>query len=64
MKTLKSICLIFVALMLFSCQGPKGEPGIPGNANVQSVTVETTSEDGGGRRQVFELHRNHSKKEG
>lgn len=47
MKTLKSFAL-FMVMALFaitSCQGPKGEPGPPGNANVQSATVETTAAD-------------------
>lgn len=47
MKTLKSFALFFVITLfaVTSCQGPKGEPGRDGNANVQSSTVETKAEN-------------------
>lgn len=50
MKTLKSIGLLFTMVLftMISCRGPKGDPGLPGepgNANVQSSTVETTAAD-------------------
>lgn len=47
MKTLKSYALFFVMTLfaVTSCQGPKGEPGRDGNANVYSETVVTVAED-------------------
>lgn len=50
MNTFKTAALLFVMALftMTSCQGPKGDPGVPGNdgnANVQSSTVETTAPD-------------------
>lgn len=50
MNTFKTVALLFVMALftMTSCQGPKGDPGVPGhdgNANVQSSTVETTAPD-------------------
>lgn len=47
MKTLK-LSAIFFVMSLFaitSCQGPKGDPGRDGNANVKSETVVTKASD-------------------
>lgn len=46
MKILKSFGLLLTMMLLVtSCQGPQGEPGRDGNANVQSATVETKASD-------------------
>lgn len=47
MKILKSFILFFVIVLfaVTSCQGPQGEPGLNGNANVKSETVKTTAAD-------------------
>ncbi len=47
MKTLKFFTLLFVMSLfaMTSCEGPQGEPGKDGNANVQSGTVVVSAQD-------------------
>lgn len=46
MRTLNFLGLLLVMILsVSSCQGPQGEPGLNGNANVKSETVVTTAGD-------------------